>query len=598
MGKRKISLIILLMSISLIGIILVQYFWIKNAIEVKERHFDNSAFTAMDAVIKKIDKFDALKYLEEAIILPEREKTLKVLEKKANQYIVRLTSTDSLLDNIIIHSKNLDKHKQMIELKKDEIIERIQEKDFDIDEDIDIDLDRDIEKKVDMFVTSDDVNFRVKLNSKGFINIESLEKLEDITRKKMASVHIISEGDEKRVIHIKEDLLENIALLDTIKTIGFKHKEFESKLKKLGKPLTELALEYTFRGTNAFKRLDLHKIDTIIKSELHNHYLPVELNYAIIDDTSDSLILLKTRSFDHSDIPTKYRRNLFPDDLKSNQYYLLFSFPEKTKHIFRSISLLLSGSILFTLIIIITFTITIVTILRQKKISEIKTDFINNMTHEFKTPIATISLAVDSINSPAVIKKEENIKYYTNIIKEENRRMNSQVENVLQMSLIDKKDLELKMGLHDVHQIISKAVKNISLHIERRKGNITIILNAENSIFEIDEIHFTNVVMNLLDNAIKYSEEAPIIKLSTKNTKTGILIGIEDKGMGMNKETLNKIFDKFYRVPTGNVHNIKGFGLGLSYVKAIITDFGGSISVDSEKGKGSTFTIFLPYKNG
>ena len=228
--------------------------------------------------------------------------------------------------------------------------------------------------------------------------------------------------------------------------------------------------------------------------------------------------------------------------------------------------------------------------------SEMKSDFINNMTHEFKTPIATISLAVDSINTPAVINKAEQIKYYTNIIKEENRRMNSQVENVLQMSLIDKKDLELNIGTYDVHLLLSNAIKNISLHVDKRKGKLTSILNAENSFFEVDEVHFTNVILNLLDNAIKYSKTEPNIKITTKNNLNGILISIEDDGIGMSNDTLHRIFDKFYRVPTGNVHNIKGFGLGLSYVKAIIQNFDGQIEVSSTIGKGSIFTIFLPFK--
>lgn len=256
----------------------------------------------------------------------------------------------------------------------------------------------------------------------------------------------------------------------------------------------------------------------------------------------------------------------------------------------------LMGSTIFTLIILITFIITMSIILRQKKMSEIKSDFINNMTHEFKTPIATISLAADSITNAKVIDSPDMIRYFTEIIKEENKRMNSQVENVLQMSLIDKRDFRFLIQETDIHDIIRRAVNNIGLQIEKREGNIETVLNAEQSMVLTDEHHFMNVLNNLLDNANKYSVEQPIIKIITENTPSGILIIVEDHGIGISKEEQFRIFDKFYRVHTGNIHNIKGFGLGLSYVKAVIQALGGKISLKSEVGKGSSFMIELPFK--
>ena len=242
------------------------------------------------------------------------------------------------------------------------------------------------------------------------------------------------------------------------------------------------------------------------------------------------------------------------------------------------------------------FAYTIYVIFRQKQISVIKNDFINNMTHEFKTPIATISLATDSIGSPKVINEESKIRRFLNIIKQENKRMLSQVEKVLQMAQIDRKELNLKKVSIDLHEVIEKVVGNASLKVESREGQIMTDLQAENHLIEGDATHITNVVANLIDNAEKYSEEKPVIKVSSRDKKGGVVFTVEDNGIGMSKDSVKHIFEKFYRIPTGNVHNVKGFGLGLSYVKAIIEAHQGNISVKSELGKGSRFSVFLPLK--
>lgn len=225
-----------------------------------------------------------------------------------------------------------------------------------------------------------------------------------------------------------------------------------------------------------------------------------------------------------------------------------------------------------------------------------KTDFINNMTHEFKTPIATISLAADSIASPKVITDEGKINRFVGIIRQENKRMLQQVEKVLQMALIDKKDFQLKISEVDMHELIRQAVDHLSLQVQQREGNIDVRLEADTAIIEGDHTHLSNVIHNLLDNANKYSSGSPEIMISTVNSNEGILVHVEDKGIGMTKEDQKHIFDKFYRVHTGNLHDVKGFGLGLSYVKAITSAHQGYIDVKSEPGKGSKFSIYLPLR--
>lgn len=224
-----------------------------------------------------------------------------------------------------------------------------------------------------------------------------------------------------------------------------------------------------------------------------------------------------------------------------------------------------------------------------------KTDFINNMTHEFKTPIATISLATDSIASPMVVSNPDKIKRFVDIIRQENRRMNSQVERVLQIAQLDKKDFQLKLSETNLHELIQQAVDNFSLQVEKREGALKIELQATRPVIQGDATHIASVVHNLLDNANKYSPEKPEIAIRTRNVPNGVEITVEDKGIGISKEARKHIFDKFYRVHTGNIHDVKGFGLGLSYVKAIVTAHKGFVDVRSEPGKGSAFTLTFPF---
>jgi signal transduction histidine kinase len=288
---------------------------------------------------------------------------------------------------------------------------------------------------------------------------------------------------------------------------------------------------------------------------------------------------------------------LFPNDLFQKPDLLLVHFDGQKAHVFKSLSWLMAGSLLFTLIIILASGASFVVMIRQKRISDIKTDFINNMTHEFKTPIATISIAADSINNPRVLAEPETIRSFTRIIKEENNRMNTRVEQVLQMALLDSRDFRLRPALIDLNELIGQVIQHFRLQIERRGGTINFESGANHAIVLADEDHIRNLILNLLDNANKYSVESPAIRIFTYNKPGKVFMGVEDHGIGMSGEVQRRIFDKFYRVTTGNIHNIKGFGLGLSYVKAIILAHHGEIQVRSEPGKGSLIEIGLPLEN-
>jgi len=253
---------------------------------------------------------------------------------------------------------------------------------------------------------------------------------------------------------------------------------------------------------------------------------------------------------------------------------------------------------LFTLIIFAAFYLTVNTMLRQKKLSEIKNDFINNMTHEFKTPLATISLAVDAMKNEKVLSDKEKLNYFSSIIKEENQRMNRQVETILKAALLDRQDVNLMLKPTHVHDVIKDIADNFTLQLNDKNGKVEMDLEATNDLIDADEVHFPNLINNLVDNSVKYSKEnvPPEIKISTVANGKNMTIRLEDNGIGMSKETVKRIFEKFYRAHTGNVHNVKGFGLGLSYVKTMVDAHGGNIKVDSTPGKGSIFTLEMPLR--
>ncbi len=277
-----------------------------------------------------------------------------------------------------------------------------------------------------------------------------------------------------------------------------------------------------------------------------------------------------------------------------NFEHLVIVVPDFKRQIWTSLRWVIIGAVVFMLVIIAAFYVTVKTLLNQKKLSEIKSDFINNMTHEFKTPLATISLAVDALKNEKVQSDPEKSKYFTGIIKEENIRMNKHVETILQAALLEKQELQLHLVPLSVHEIIQKTIDNFELQLNSQQGHIELFLNAKNDIISGDEVHFSNLVSNLVDNAIKYSKDKAEIKIYTHNTKNYLVLRVEDNGIGMSKESVKRIFEKFYRAHTGNLHNVKGFGLGMSYVKTVVDAHKGKIKVESVFGKGSVFTVEMP----
>lgn len=341
-------------------------------------------------------------------------------------------------------------------------------------------------------------------------------------------------------------------------------------------------------------RISKDDVDRILRKELLKNEVKTPFEFGIYNNGLATKIA--SENFEY-DTKNTFGVPIFHDIDGNSRYQLLVTFPQRSKYVLSSIIWVIMLSIMLTMIIIFTYLSALRQLITQKQISEIKSDFINNMTHEFKTPIATINLALDAIRNPKIIDDKEKVHRYLQMIKDENKRMHVQVDNVLRISKLEKKELDINKEPHDINEIIEEAVEHISLIVEDSDGQLTTHLNATNTNVLLNDSHFVNVIVNMLDNAVKYSIEKPIITISTENAVGYVLIKIKDNGIGMSKAAQKRVFEKFFREHTGNVHNVKGHGLGLSYVKQIIDDHNGLISVESEKGKGSVFTIKMPIIN-
>lgn len=345
------------------------------------------------------------------------------------------------------------------------------------------------------------------------------------------------------------------------------------------------------------ERLDINKLMITLDQEFEGMGIFLDYEFCIID--KDGQIVYDTNNFSTKEAEKSgiFLQPLFNSNVSSRVSYIEIYFPERNKFVFQSGMQFMIPSFAFSLIILLLFTFVIVVVFRQKKLSEMKNDFINNMTHEFKTPISTISLASQMLTDPAVSKSPAMLDHVSGVIADETKRLRFQVEKVLQMSMFDRQKTNLKLSDIPVNEIVANVVNTFTLKVEKAGGKIESHLDADDDICMVDEMHFTNVIFNLLDNAYKYArEEVPLhLVVSTRNVgKDKLEIRIKDNGIGIKSDNLKKIFEKFYRVPTGNVHNVKGFGLGLSYVMKIVKDHGGDIKAESELGQGTTFIILMP----
>jgi two-component system phosphate regulon sensor histidine kinase PhoR len=369
-------------------------------------------------------------------------------------------------------------------------------------------------------------------------------------------------------------------------------------------------------------RINRLALDTLLRQSLAERGIAIPFSYGVRTRLRPTFLFTSSGTEPKQFDAKGYKAALFPNNLLETGNYVYVYFPTQQQFILSRLGFTFGASAVLLLVILACFYIAISTIVKQKKLADIKNDFINNMTHEFKTPISTISLAVEmaqeqlrSDSTPAITQSagllgkqsavdelsghsgqtDQRLTRYMGIIRDENRRLGSHVEKVLQMALLDRGEIVLQLSPVNIHDVIEKVLNNIGLQIEQREGEVDLNFDAEHEIVEADEVHLTNILYNLLDNAIKYSPGKPYITLQTRSLPEGISITVADKGLGMTKDQLSRVFEKFYRVPTGNRHDVKGFGLGLSYVRKMVDEHHGQIRVESQPDKGSSFEIILPY---
>ena len=528
MNKLFFRILVLLMSLSLIGIILVQVYWFNSSFENNDEQFKYHVTQVISNVSDKLEQqeeysfYDKINHIKDSTgKIPQKEDLLEIL------FVQRNTKTNKT----IVYKNSITSEK------------------YDINGTL----------------------FNKKFNSDGFKSFSSKRLTE---------------------IYNNNSIIDNSSLNQS--TIPDKKIEIDGNLDILNKAQLQISYKDYASALPIDERISNEKLRSILKKELVEHGVKTKFEFGIYNSGVPTKI--KSEGF-HYDKDATYNVPVFADNEGNSKYVLSVTFPHKKKFLLSQLVSITILSIVFTLIIIIAYTSALNQLIRQKQISEIKTDFINNMTHEFKTPIATINLALDAIRNPKIIEDKEKVYRYLQMIRDENKRMHAQVENVLRISKLEKKELDISKEPNVIHDIIEDAIEHVNLILEDKKGTIVKHYNAARTTCLVNEVHFTNVLVNILENAIKYSPNVPEIEVFTENIKDMILIKIKDNGLGMSKVAQKRVFEKFYREHTGDLHNVKGHGLGLAYVKRIVEDHNGQVYVESEKGKGSTFIIKIPLIN-
>jgi len=591
MNKRLLYFLIVSICISLVGMIFVQFLWIRNAFQIKEAQFDRSVNEALGGAVNTLETSENMFFISRNFEGDSILSIVQAFSKDTNRILKE--KLDSLLAMNDIYSLPGKPPPPKNHFRTPHTPPGVLHYSYHFQVFPDLQFPDSMMMKVEEFYHAMPDQGSMEFQFSWDDQIRQMDSLFEINQRKF---ELQANGDPfintrntsrpKPGIKSRESYEKNIQKLD-------------NRAKRIQNVIKKMAIELETKPAPIQQRINKKNLQQILGGALSDKGIDLPFEFAVYTPSNDrNPIPIQSANFKKENLSTEHRVSLFPNDLFKKPDLLLIYFPGQKSHVFKSLSLLLVGSVIFTLIIVLSSGASIVVMIRQKKISDIKTDFINNMTHEFKTPIATISIAADSINNPRVITEPEKIRDYTRIIKEENNRMNTRVEQVLQMALLDSRDFNLKNTAVDMHSLIEKVSSHFRLQMERREGKLTLMFSASNFMVEADEDHMRNVIINLLDNANKYSASKPEIILSTYNRSGKFFFTVEDNGMGMSPETQHRIFDKFFRVTTGNIHKVKGFGLGLSYVKAIILAHKGEIGLSSEIGKGSRFEIGLPYIPG
>ena len=590
MKQRSIRFIIGLMAAALLGVMAMQYYFIQESYRLKSQLFDQTINEVLNVVRKKIEKRDAVMFLKHKVAGHLTLQNLDYLVKQADS---PLREARNFLRHVKLRKQKVRHSLQM----RDSLLRLRYPQALIIDNDF---YETYLKNPEDKDVGKVHLSIKKQWSADGDVYQDEIREL------------YVEEVDKKKMLKAKDDsiryLVEDPILGSTIITLPNVHlsnpkqgkEEDEQQIKKVHRYID--SIKTVKRKIAVFEdlakelvniplkgRIDKAFVDSLIRNELLSQGINLPYTYKLdfVDLDKKDTSGKKNELVDHS----VYSVILFPGELVHESGILTLNFPSKKGLLMQDMKMVLVSSVALLLVLISCFAYTTMVILRQKKLSQMKTDFINNMTHEFKTPVSTIMIASEALKDPEIAKDKKRLGRLAEIIYDENARLGSHIERVLNIAKMEEGNIHLQSKEVEMNGLITAVLDSMSLQLQKNNAKIQLDLQANHSTILGDELHLTNVIFNLVDNANKYSLGHPEITIQTQNVGNKLIIKIGDKGIGMNKDQLSKIFDQFYRIPTGNIHDVKGFGLGLSYVYDIVKRLGGAIAVKSEKDKGSEFEI-------
>lgn len=550
MKRRLITTLIVLLSVSIAGIIGLQLIWITNAFRVKEDLFRRDAMDALNSTVKRLEMMHDVTIINR-MAFPD---SLSVL-----RYQMRVPPPTGIRPELL--NKRLqfrtERNIREMRLKADSAsgnVTEIRIATTPEEKSITQDTIMPNSRREMVLFRSGDPQILDSILNKDLLRLDSLSSFFDtIARRRPAIPRVDLRAEGLR--RLTERAVSEMVTLD--------------------KP-----------------HIDQDLLENTLTEELNNRHIPLTFHFGVFRDST--MILSSDADKKEQLMGSLIKTELYPSSIFRRNIQLSLWFPERSRFVIRSMGWLSAASLLFASIMLVTFSMSVIFLLKQKKLADIKSDFINNMTHEFKTPIATIAVAADSLMNDKVTGDPDLIKYFSGMIRKENKRMDKQVEDILTIARMEKKELDFHWEKFNLHELLSDVIASIELQVQQRDGQIIAVLEATQPEVLSDRKHLSHAVFNLIDNANKYTEEKPRIVIHTINRDGGIQLSVTDNGAGMTKQVQARIFERFYRQSGGNIHNVKGFGLGLSYTRAVVEAGKGTIRVESEPGKGSRFELFLP----
>ncbi len=591
------------MTVALLGVVAMQLYFLRQSYLMQSELFDRSVNEALNNVVNKVTKQDAVNFLNDKAKIDQQKRVHYNMLKNAD------TTASVLFKPTKKKNKRLTLRERRIALLRDSLKRMIANKKMD--------------DELEGMLQNGSIKFQIRIDEyTDEFGVVRGQFTPEIVRSSQKNVKI----KRPRVLH-KYDTLHyvysdpqfgkqiiSVPQLNPLWQQEQARKAREKQFKLVEKLLAtdsmqniktgnaavieNLAQEYQTFSEPLKGRLNAIFIDTLLRFELHNQGIYQPYSFEVLTANNDSLIFSKAMDM-AGEKPVFIKANtyetaIFSKDVIRDPGKIRIAFPDKNSLILSKMTANMAATGGLLLVLVFCLGYTIFSIIKQKKVSEMKTDFINNMTHEFKTPVSTIMIASEALRDQEIVADKARITRLANIIYEENARLGSHIERVLNVARIEKNDFKLEKKPLDVNEMINIVIDSMSLKLQKHDVQLTLHLDAINAIVLADELHFSNLIYNLIDNAIKYSTSTPEITISTDNKGDQIVIKVADKGIGMSRDQQTKIFEQFYRIPTGNLHDVKGFGLGLSYVNTIVKRLNGVISVRSEKDKGSDFELKFP----